>query len=114
VRVALVVPWSLDEDVVRRAATDTYRELVAEGHEVDCFVVGDPRAVDAFAADDRTRLCVVDDGYRSEQWEARAPAVARVAQQAMARVAAARLRTLVTRSHRRAAYDAFVQPDWDR
>jgi hypothetical protein len=114
VRVALVVPRSLDDDAVRRAVAATYRDLVGEGHEVDCFVVGDPRVVGELATDDRTRLCVVDDGFRSEHWEARAPAVTRAAQRAMARVAATRLRTLLTRAHRRMPYDAFVQPRWDR
>jgi len=114
VRVALVVPRSLDDDAVRRAAEVTYRDLVGEGHEVDCFVVGDPRVVGEFGPDDRTRLCVVDAGFRLEHWEARAPAVARAARLATARVAATRLRTLVMRAHRRAAYDAFVQPQWAR
>ena len=111
-RVALVVSRSLDDDAVRHATTLTYRELVAEGHDVDCFVTGDPRVVGEFADQDRTRLCVVDHGYRAEPWEARSPAVARTAQRVMARVAAARLRALVTRAHRREAYDAFVQPRW--
>jgi hypothetical protein len=43
VRVALVVSRSLDDDAVRHAATSTHRELVAEGHDVDCFVIADPR-----------------------------------------------------------------------
>jgi len=114
VRVALVVSRSLDDDAVRDAATVTYHELVAEGHEVDCFVMADPRAVDAFADGDRTQLCVVDHGYRAEQWEGRSAAVARAAHGVMARVAAARLRALVTRADRREAYDAFVQPRWPR
>ena len=99
---------------MRRAAEVTYRDLVGEGHEVDCFVVGDPRVVDEFGPHDRTQLCVVDDGFRPEHWEARAPTVARAAQLAMARLAATRLRALVTRAHRRRPYDAFVQPRWDR
>jgi hypothetical protein len=118
VRVALVVPRSLDDDDVRRAATTTYRHLVAAGHEVDCFVIGDPRVVGAFEVDagvgDRTRLCVIDDGFRSETWDGRAPVLARAAQQTMARVAARRLRALVTRANARAEYDAFVQPRWER
>jgi hypothetical protein len=114
VRIALVVPRSLDDDDVRRAATVTYRELVDEGHEVDWFVIGDPRVVDGLEVDDRTRLCVVDDGFRAERWEARAPAVTRAAQHAMVRVAATRLRALVARAQRRSAYDAFVQPRWGR
>ena len=114
VRVALVVPRSLDDDAVRRAAETTYRDLVGEGHEVDCFVVGDPRRVEDLEPGDRTRLCVVDDGFRSERWAPRAPTVTRTAQQLMARVAATRLRTLLTRAHRRMPYDVFVQPPWDR
>ena len=88
-----MVPRSIDDDAVRRAADVTYHDLVTEGHEVDCFVVGDPRVVSAFGGD-RTRLCVVDDGFRSEQWQAQAPAIARAAQQLMTRVAARRLRAL--------------------
>jgi hypothetical protein len=113
VRVALVVPRSMDDVAVRRAAEATYHDLAEAGHEVDCFVVGDPRAVEGFAGAERTRLCVVDDGFRSERWRGRAPAVAGVAREVMARVAVTRLRALVTRADRRAAYDAFVQPRWD-
>jgi len=103
------------EDVaVRRATATTYRELVAAGHAVDCFVVGDPRRVEDLEPGDRTRLCVVDDGFRSERWASRAPTVTRTAQQLMARVAARRLRALVARSHRRLEYDAFVQPRWEQ
>ena len=114
VRVALVVPRSMEDVAVRRATATTYRELVAAGHDVDCFLVGDPRVAEALEAFDRTRLCVVDDGFRSEQWAARAPTVTRSAQQLMARVATARLRAVVARAHRRAAYDAFVQPRWEQ
>ena len=113
-RVALVVPRSVDDDDVRRAVTATYRELVAAGHEVDCFVIGDPRLVDELEVEDRTRLCVVDDGFRSGTWATRAPAMARAVRQAMVRVAAGRLRAVVTRAQRHAEYDAFVQPRWER
>jgi hypothetical protein len=114
VRVALVVLRSMDDAAVRRAAEATYRDLAAVGHEVDCFVVGDPRVVEGFAGAERTQLCVVDDGFRSEQWEGRAPAVVRTAREVMVRVAATRLRALVARADRRSAYDAFVQPRWDQ
>jgi len=114
VRIALVVPRSVDDAAVRRVAATTYRDLLAEGHDVDCFVVGDPRCAESLAAPDRTRLCVVDDGFRAERWQAGRPAVARAVQQAMARIAATRLRAVVARAHRRASYDAFVQPRWDQ
>ena len=102
----------MDDDAVRSAALDTYRELVAEHHEVDCFLVADPRALDGFDDDARTRLCVVDHEFRSERWAGRSPAIVRVAESVMVRVAAMRLRRLLARANRRARYDAFVQPRW--
>ncbi len=113
-RVALVVSRSLDDAAVLHAATLTYRELIVEGHDVDCFVMADPRFVGEFADGDRTQLCVVDHGYRAERWEARSAAIARATKRVMARVAAARLRALVTRAHQCEMYDAFVQPRWPR
>jgi hypothetical protein len=110
VRVALVVPQSVDDDAVRDATIATYRDLVAEGHDVDCFLVADPRSLDGFGDDARTRLCVVDHGYRAERWSRCSPLLARAVERASLRAATKRLRALVARADRRAAYDAFVQP----
>jgi hypothetical protein len=109
VRIALVVPRSVDDDAVRRAALDVYHELTAAGHEVDCFVIADPNGVDGFL-EDRTRLCVVDQGFRRERWSNRSPALTRVVERASIRAAGMRLNTIVARAHHRLAYDAFVQP----
>ena len=100
----------MDDDAVRSAALATYRDLVAEDHEVDCFLVADPRALDGFGDDARTRLCVVDHEFRAERWSSRSPALARVTQSLLVRVAALRLRRLLAQANRRVAYDAFVQP----
>jgi hypothetical protein len=112
VRIALVVPRSMDDDAVRSAAIATYRDLVAEDHEVDCFLVADPRGLDGFGVDARTRLCVVDHEFRAERWSNRSPALARVTEYLLVRVAALRLRRLLARANRRVAYDAFIQPRW--
>ena len=112
VRVALVVPRSVDDDAVRDATLESYRALVTEGHEVDCFLVADPRSVDDFGDADRTRLCVVDHGFRAERWSGRPPGLARAVEVTCVRAATVRLRALVARAHRRAAYDAFVEPRW--
>jgi hypothetical protein len=104
----------VDDDAVRRAALETYRDLVAEGHEVDCFLVADPHTVEHFGDASRTRLCVVDHGFRAERWSDRSPGLARAVERAAVRAATTRLRALVARANRRAAYDAFVQPRWPR
>jgi hypothetical protein len=114
VRIALVVPRSMDDDAIRDAAAETYRELVAEGHDVDCFVVADPSTVEGFTGEARTRLCVVDHGFRSEQWSRRPPTIASAAEAVMVRVAASRLRALLARADRRAGYDAVIEPRWSR
>ena len=100
----------MDDDAVRAVALDTYRDLVAQGHEVDCFLVAAPGAVDGFGDGDRTRLCVVDHEFRAERWTNRSPALARAAESLLVRAAAVRQRRLLTRANRRAPYDAFVQP----
>jgi hypothetical protein len=102
----------MDDDAVRSAALATYRELVAEDHDVDWFLVADPRALDGFDGDTRTRLCVVDHEFRAERWARRSPALARLAESVMVRVAVMRLRRLLGRANRRKRYDAFVQPRW--
>jgi hypothetical protein len=112
VRIALVVPRSVDDDAVRSAAIETYRDLVAEGHVVDCFLVADPRAVDGFGDDARTRLCVVDHEFRAERWTSRSSSPARIAEALFVRAAAVRLRRLLARTGRRVSYDAFVEPRW--
>src|SRR5262245_3190710 len=104
----------MDDDAVRTAAIATYRDLVAEDHEVDCFLVADPRALEGFGDDARTRLCVVDHEFRAERWTRRSPALARMAHDLLVRVAALRLRGLLARANRRVAYDAFIQPRWQR
>jgi len=104
----------MDDDRVRSAVFGSYHDLVAEGHEVDCFLVADPCALDGFGEDARTRLCVVDPELRAEGWMSRSPALARVAASLHARVAAARLDRLLSRSNRRVPYDAFVQPGASR
>lgn len=105
-----MVPRSIDDDAVRRATLETYRDLVAEGHEVDCFLVADPRAIEGSDDVVRTRLCVVDHGFRADRWSDRSPALAGVVERASVRAAMLRLRALVARTDRRDAYDAFVQP----
>ena len=109
-RVALVVPRSVDDDGVRSAALEAYRDLVADGHEVDCFLIADPKGVDGFGGAERTRLCVVDHGFRRERWSNRSRALGRTVERASVRAATLRLNAIVARAHQRAAYDAFVQP----
>ena len=101
----------MDDAAVRDATIATYRDLVAAGHDVDCFLVADPRRLDAFTGD-RTRLCVVDHGFRAGRWAQRPPAVASAAEAVMVRAARRRLRAMVGRSNRRVPYDAFVHPRW--
>src|SRR5262249_45172590 len=105
------VPRSMEDDAVRSAAVATYHELLVEGHDVDCFLVGDPSTLDGFG-DARTRLCVVDHGFRPEPWTDRAPMMGRSVERARVRMAAVRLHALLARADRRDAYDAFVEPRW--
>jgi hypothetical protein len=101
----------MDDAAVRDATTATYRDLVAAGHDVDCFLVADPRALDAFTGDP-TRLCVVDHGFRADRWEHRPRVVTAAAEALMVRAAGRRLRAMVGRANRRVEYDAFVHPRW--
>jgi len=97
---------------VRSAAVATYRDLCADGHEVDCFLVADPCGVDGFGDEARTRLCIVDPGFRAVRWSDRPPVLARAVERVAVRIAAIRLRGLVVRAGRRVKYDAFVRPRW--
>ena len=112
-RVALFVSGSSDDHAVYDAARVTYRELVAEDHDVDCFLVGSPTRLDGFATD-RTRLCVVDSGFRAGRWTRLPAPIARLVRAGVVHGAERRLRGAFTRAARRAAYDAVVEPRRDR
>lgn len=108
-RIAFVTPEPWTIGGMPGVATQMARGLVAAGHDVDCFVTGDPAAVGGVDLVSREHLCVVDPGFRHRRWYSRRSLTAYGAELGLRAVASYDLARVLVTSHRRRPYDVVYR-----
>lgn len=109
VRIAFVTPepWALG--AMPGVATQVVRGLADLGHEVDCFITGNPASVARVDLGPREGLCVVDPGFRHGRWYSRRAITAYGSELGLRAVASYDLSRLLLTAHRRRPYDVVYR-----